>query len=279
MKGAEHRTCHCEEMPADVRNPHVGSSRPTSRFTRQPDKRRGKAGQTNPRNTSRTRYQEIGELHRETADTWSLMMPHSRGMQKTAPTGGLNTTKPRKLVPGDVELRFQDAQNAMRKAANTSKAFRSSHFDPGERSSSRSVRRPYLARRQEDAVPRRLRATGTRRARRGYQNPAPTSAWTESSSLQMSFKSSIVKAIVALPALLAPNRKPKTAAADSLVREPGNPAYYPDAPFKSDWHELVLKRMGCVTLPRTDAADSRGRRATNELDATTCQSTSVGSHV
>ena len=34
-----------------------------------------------------------------------------------------------KLVPGDVELRFQDAQNAMRKAANTSKAFRSSHFD------------------------------------------------------------------------------------------------------------------------------------------------------
>jgi hypothetical protein len=151
------------------------------------------------------------------------------------------------LVPGDVELRFQDAQTAMRKAANAnaSKTFQSSHFDePNVLAHARYDDRTSLDG-KKTLLLEELQSDWHQKGKKvGYQNPAPTKlpdgifVVPESGQFQVVNR----EGNPLLSRLFGSEQEAKTAALSHYGEGAGNPGV-PDAPFKSDWHELVVKRM------------------------------------
>jgi hypothetical protein len=151
------------------------------------------------------------------------------------------------LVPGDVELRFQDAQTAMRKAANAnaSKTFQSSHFDePNVLAHTRYDDRTSLDG-KKTLLLEELQSDWHQKGKQvGYQNPAPTKlpdgifVVPESGQFQVVNR----EGNPLLSRLFGSEQEAKTAALTHYGEGAGNPGV-PNAPFKSDWHELVIKRM------------------------------------
>lgn len=151
------------------------------------------------------------------------------------------------LVPGDVELRFQDAQTAMRKAANTNanKTFQSSHFDePNVLAHTRFDDRTSLDG-KKTLLLEELQSDWHQKGKKvGYQNPAPTKLPDGIFVVPENGKFQVVnrEGNPLLSRLFGSEQDAKTAALTHYGEGAGNPGV-PDAPFKSDWHELVIKRM------------------------------------
>ncbi len=151
------------------------------------------------------------------------------------------------LVPGDVELRFQDAQTAMRKAANAnaSKTFQSSHFDePNVLAHTRFDDRTSLDGKKTLLLEELQSDWHQKGKKEGYQNPAPTTLPEGIFISPEDGKFQVVnrEGNPLLSRLFGSEQEAKTAALTHYGQGAGNPGV-PDAPFKSDWHELVLKRM------------------------------------
>jgi hypothetical protein len=154
----------------------------------------------------------------------------------------LQTLRP---VPGDVELRFQDAQKAVRQAENKSTAFKSSHFDePNVLAHTRYDDRTSLDG-KKTLMLEELQSDWHQKGKKvGYQNPAPTKlpdgifVVPESGQFQVVNR----EGNPLLSRLFGSEQEAKTAALTHYGEGAGNPSV-PDAPFKSDWHELVIKRM------------------------------------
>jgi hypothetical protein len=149
------------------------------------------------------------------------------------------------LVPGDVELRFQDAQTAMRKAANASKTFQSSHFDePNVLAHTRFDDRTSLDG-KKTLLLEELQSDWHQKGKKvGYQNPAPTKLPDGIFVVPENGKFQVVnrEGNPLLSRLFGSEQDAKTAALTHYGEGAGNPGV-PNAPFKSDWHELVIKRM------------------------------------
>jgi hypothetical protein len=153
-----------------------------------------------------------------------------------------------KLVPGDVELRFQDAQTAMRKATGAKSprtTFTSSHFEEpnvlahtrfDDRTSLDGKKTLFLEELQSDWHQKGKQI--------GYQNPAPT---TLPDGIYIVPNNGFFQVVnregnPLLSRTWAKEADAKTAALEHYGEGAGNPGV-PKAPFKSDWHELVIKRM------------------------------------
>ncbi|MGA9156523.1 MAG: hypothetical protein WB249_07020 [Candidatus Sulfotelmatobacter sp.] len=149
------------------------------------------------------------------------------------------------LVPGDVELRFQDAQTAMRKAANTGKTFQSSHFDePNVLAHARFDDRTSLDG-KKTLLLEELQSDWHQKGKQvGYQNPAPTTLPDGIFVVPENGKFQVVnrEGNPLLSRLFGSEQEAKTAALTHYGEGAGNPGV-PNAPFRSDWHELVIKRM------------------------------------
>jgi hypothetical protein len=153
-----------------------------------------------------------------------------------------------KLVPGDVELRFQDAQTAMRKATGARsprKTFTSSHFDEpnvlahtrfDDRTSLDGKKTLFLEELQSDWHQKGKKV--------GYQNPAPTKLPDGIFVVPENGRFQVVnrEGNPLLTRLFGSEQDAKTAALTHYGEGAGNPGV-PNAPFKSDWHELIIKRM------------------------------------
>lgn len=151
------------------------------------------------------------------------------------------------LVPGDVELRFQDAQTAMRKAANAnaSKTFQSSHFDePNVLAHTRYDDRTSLDG-KKTLLLEELQSDWHQKGKQvGYQNPAPTKLPDGVYVIPSNGFFQVVnrEGNPLLSRTWANEADARTAALEHYGEGAGNPGV-PNAPFKSDWHELVIKRM------------------------------------
>jgi hypothetical protein len=148
-------------------------------------------------------------------------------------------------VPGDVELRFQDAQTAMRKAANVQRTFNSSHFEEpnvlaharyDDRTSLDGKRTLFLEELQSDWHQKGKKV--------GYDNPTPTTLPDGVYITPDDDKFRVVNR-EGNPLLYRPyasEAEARQAALEHYGIGAGKRGV-PDAPFKSDWHELVIKRM------------------------------------
>jgi hypothetical protein len=151
------------------------------------------------------------------------------------------------LVPGDVELRFQDAQTAIRKAANAnaSKTFQSSHFDePNVLAHTRFDDRTSLDG-KKTLLLEELQSDWHQKGKQvGYQNPAPTKLPDGVYIVPSNGFFQVVnrEGNPLLSRTWANEADARTAALEHYGEGAGNPGV-PSAPFKSDWHELVIKRM------------------------------------
>jgi hypothetical protein len=150
-------------------------------------------------------------------------------------------------VPGDVEVKFLDAQQAMRKAGNESPSFKSSHFDEpnvlahtrfDDRVDVDGKRNLFLEEVQSD--------WHQKGKRDGYKSTqTPTNAENKGGYFEVTDKDG--KFITNVYDTVAAT--PQAAIAEAARRLRENPQStaggqrVPDAPFKSDWHELAMKRM------------------------------------
>jgi len=154
----------------------------------------------------------------------------------------LQTSRP---VPGDVELRFQDAQKAVRQAENKSTAFKSSHFDePNVLAHTRFDDRMSLDG-EKTLFLEELQSDWHQKGKKeGYQNAAPTKLPDGIFISPEDGKFQVVnrEGNPLLSRLFGSEQEAKTAALTHYGEGAGNPGV-PNAPFKSDWHELVIKRM------------------------------------
>ena len=135
----------------------------------------------------------------------------------------------------------------MRKVANAnaSKTFQSSHFDEpnvlahtryDDRTSLDGKKTLFLEEFQSDWHQKGKQV--------GYQNPAPTKLPDGIFVVPENGKFQVVnrEGNPLLSRLFGSEQEAKTAALTHYGEGAGNPGV-PDAPFKSDWHELVIKRM------------------------------------
>ena len=154
----------------------------------------------------------------------------------------LQTLRP---VPGDVELRFQDAQKAVRQAENKSTAFKSSHFDEpdilahvrfDDRTMPDGKKALFLEEVQSDWA--------QKGKREGFANPAPTKLpdgiyiTPDDDQFQVVNR----EGNPLLRRTFASESEARAAALQHYGEGAGNPGV-PDMPFKQDWHELAMKRM------------------------------------
>jgi hypothetical protein len=150
-----------------------------------------------------------------------------------------------RLVPGDVELRFQDAQKAVRQAENKSTAFNSSHFDePNVLAHTRFDDRTSLDG-KKTLLLEELQSDWHQKGKQvGYQNPAPTKLPDGIYIVPNNGFFQVVnrEGYPLLSRTWANEADARTAALEHYGEGAGNPGV-PNAPFKSDWHELVIKRM------------------------------------
>jgi hypothetical protein len=160
----------------------------------------------------------------------------------TERTHYLQTLRP---VPGDVELRFQDAQKAVRQAENKSTAFKSSHFDEpdilahvrfDDRTMPDGKKALFLEEVQSDWA--------QKGKREGFANPAPTKLpdgiyiTPDDDQFQVVNR----EGNPLLRRTFASESEARAAALQHYGEGAGNPGV-PDMPFKQDWHELAIKRM------------------------------------
>ena len=154
----------------------------------------------------------------------------------------LQTLRP---VPGDVELRFQDAQKAVRQAENKSTAFKSSHFDEpdilahvrfDDRTMPDGKKALFLEEVQSDWA--------QKGKREGFANPVPTKLpdgifiTPDDDQFQVVNR----EGNPLLRGTFASEAEARTAALRHYGEGAGNPGV-PDMPFKQDWHELAIKRV------------------------------------
>lgn len=160
----------------------------------------------------------------------------------------LQTLRP---VPGNVELRFQDAQKAVRQAINKSNSFQSSHFDEpnilahvryDDRSSVDGKKTLFLEELQSD--------WHQKGKRQGYRTDTMSNlakrvdrAYSDYQDAMATWNSLGDKSDRVSPEWKSLPEADRQLSEAKLAYNRGQNSVVPDAPFKTDWHELAMKRM------------------------------------